>query len=102
MARDPVVTRRWIGAIALLTALVMLICGETVLKGKFGNLAFLAYWLGCLACTVVAIIVALADARAVQRRISREQRNLLESTVKEIEVEAKHRRDQRRNRSKKP
>jgi hypothetical protein len=89
MALDATARRRWFGAVVLVIALGMLLCGETALKGKLGDLAFLLYWLGCLGFTGLAIIVALADARALQRRTRREQRDLFESTLKEIEIQAK-------------
>ena len=91
MNLDATARRRWLGAIALLIALGMLICGETVLKGKLVDITFLVYWLGCLGCTGLAVIVALLDARALGRRTRREQRELFESTWKEIETESQSR-----------
>ncbi len=102
MALDPTIRRRWFGAVALPAALGMLICGQTVLRGKLANLTFIAYWLVCLALTGLAIVVAFLDARALQRRTLREQRDLFEATLKEIRSEAKtrlRRRDRGRPRS---
>jgi hypothetical protein len=89
MVTNPGALRRGVGALALVMALGMLIGGETVFKGKLHNLAFILYWLGCLGFTVLAIIIALVDARALQTRSRREQRELLESTLKELEGKAK-------------
>ncbi len=84
MAVDRIRRRRWVGAWALTGALAMLIAGETVLKGRFGPTAFIAYWLGCLVLTCLAIFIALADARASQLRIRREQKDLVETTLKNL------------------
>ncbi len=89
MALDATARRRWLGALVLLAALGMLIGGETVLKGKLGNLAFILYWLGCFGLTGLAILIAILDARALQRRIRAEQHDLFATTLKQIETEAK-------------
>ena len=91
MALDATARRRWFGAVVLVAALAMLICGETVLKEKLGNLTFICYWLLCFGFTCLAMLVALLDARAVRRRTNREQRDLLEATLKEIQTKAKTR-----------
>jgi len=91
MVLDATARRRWFGAAVLLAALAMLICGQTVLKGRLGALAFIAYWLVCFGLTGLAILVALLDARALQRRTRQEQRDLFEATLKQIETEAKSR-----------
>ena len=95
MALDATARRRWFGAIVLVVALAMLICGETVLKEKLGNLTFVCYWLVCLGFTSLAIVIAFLDARALQHRTRQEQRDLFEATLKEIESEAKTRPRQR-------
>ena len=91
MALDATGRRRWIGAAVLLTALAMLAGGETALKGRLGEIAFLAYWLACLALTGLAIFIAFLDVRALQRRTRQEHRDLLDSTLKEIETDARRR-----------
>jgi 4-hydroxybenzoate polyprenyltransferase len=83
--------RRWFGAIVLGVALAMLILGETGLKGKMGNAAFLLYWFICFVLTGLAIVVAFRDVKAVQNEVRSEQRTLLESTLKDIESEARSR-----------
>jgi membrane protein implicated in regulation of membrane protease activity len=91
MALDATARRRWFGAVVLLAALAMLICGETVLKGRLGDLTFIGYWLVCFALAGLAIVVAFLDARALQRQTRQEQRDLFETTLKQIETEAKAR-----------
>lgn len=91
MVLDANVRRRWFGAVVLFVALGMLICGETILKGKLADFTFIAYWLGCLVLTSLAILIAFLDARALQRRIRREQHDLFETTLKQIQSEAKSR-----------
>jgi membrane protein implicated in regulation of membrane protease activity len=98
MALDATARRRWFGAIVLLVALAMLICGETVLKEKLGNLTFILYWLACFGFTGLAIVVAFLDARALSHRTRQEQRDLFEATLKEIERKTKTRPHQRNRR----
>lgn len=69
----------------------MLIAGETVLKTRLTNVGFLLYWLLCLALTGGAIVVAYLDVRAVQQRGRREARELLETTLSQIERDARTR-----------
>ncbi|HWX18979.1 MAG TPA: hypothetical protein VN578_03630 [Candidatus Binatia bacterium] len=89
MGLDATVRRRWVGALALLAALVMLVAGQTVLEGRLTPVAFLVYWLVCVILTGLAIFVAFADVRALAYRTHREQRDLLQNTLKEIETEAR-------------
>jgi hypothetical protein len=91
MALDATARRRWFGAIVLLTALAMLICGVTVLQGALEGLKFMFYWMGCFALTIMAIIVAALDARALQLRVRREQHDLFATTLKQLEAEARTR-----------
>jgi hypothetical protein len=87
---DATVRRRWVGGVALVTALAMLVGGDMVLKEKPGGLVPLIYWLGCLGLTVLAMIVAFADVRALAQRTRREQRELFEATLRKIETEAQN------------
>ena len=81
--------RRWFGAVALAMALAMLIGGETVLKGRLSAAGFLVYWLVCFALTSLAIFAAFLDVRALQDQIRQEQKDLLDTTLRKIEKEAK-------------
>ena len=89
MALDSIVRRRWVGGLALAGALAMLVGGETFLKGHLQPVAFLVYWLICFLFTGLAIVIAFLDARALQHRIRREQRDLFEATLRQIQREAK-------------
>lgn len=78
------IRRRWLGAIFLTAAAVMVITGETVLHSRLNPLAFAVFWLVCLAFTSAAIIVALRDLSAIRNRTRKEQRALFEDTLKDI------------------
>jgi protein-S-isoprenylcysteine O-methyltransferase Ste14 len=92
---DAQAKRRWVGAAVLVLALLMLIAGQTVLKGVLKDSAFLGYWGVCMLCTLVAIIIAFMDARAVQRSVGREQRDLLDATLRKIDGNARTRKRRR-------
>ena len=89
MGLDATARRRWFGAIVVVLALAMLVLGETVLKRTLGGIAFLFYWLVCFVLIILAIAVAFRDVRAIQDEVRTEQRTLLESTLKDIENEAR-------------
>jgi hypothetical protein len=89
MASDATARRRRLGALMLLAALGMLVAGQTILKTRLKDLGFLLYWLLCFILTAAAILVAYLDALALQRRSRREARELLETTLSEIESDAK-------------
>ena len=91
MGLDATARRRWFGGGVLAGALAMLICGETVLQGRLSAFAFTLYWLICFVLTGVAMVVAFRDLRALQRRTRKQQRDLLQNTLKEIELEARRR-----------
>ena len=96
MARSDI-KRRWFGGIVLGTAALMLVAGETVLKGRMSSLAFIIYWLVCFILTGTAIFVALIDARVLQYRTRREHRELVQDTMDAIESDAKTRHKRRRD-----
>ncbi len=81
--------RRWFGGLILLTALGLLIAGETILKGKLQGLSFLLYWLLCFVLTGAALIVAWVDACAVRRKSRREARELVQHTLGKIEADVR-------------
>jgi membrane protein implicated in regulation of membrane protease activity len=97
MGLDATARRRWFGAIVLTAALLMLIAGETVLQGRLKELGFLLYWALCFGFTCLSIIVAFLDVRALGRRTRQEQRDLLESTLKKIQRDARDKRKGNRN-----
>lgn len=89
MGLDANARRRWLGALVLAAALAMLILGLTVLWGRLANMAFLVYWLVCVVLTGLAMAVAFMDARALREHSRREQRALLEHTLKDIVTDAR-------------
>jgi len=92
MGIDETARRRWFGGLVLAGAVGMLVAGETVLKGKLLGKAYWVYWLVCFFLTGLAMLVAFRDARAMLQRTGREQRDLLENTLKEIKSDAQERR----------
>ncbi len=83
--------RRWFGALCLLTAVGMLVAGETVLKGRLSPVGFLLYWIGCFVVTALAATAALLDAARVRAESRHEQRVLFEETLRKIESEKRAR-----------
>jgi hypothetical protein len=92
MGLDLTWRRRWLGIASLASALGMLVIGLTVLSGRLDGLTFVVYWLLCLLFTGAAMLIAVRDARALTERTRAEQRALLETTLKDIETDARSRR----------
>jgi hypothetical protein len=69
-----------------------LIAGLTVLKGWLTGFGFLIYWLVCLGFTCLAIVIAILDVRTLGRRIRQEQHQLLETTLNQIQSDARNKR----------
>ena len=91
MALNSTARRRWFGVAVLAAALGMLVAGETVLQGRLGPVTFILYWLACMALTLLAVIVAFLDARALRQRSREEHTELFKSTLQSIEAEARNR-----------
>jgi hypothetical protein len=83
--------RRWLAGLFLLSALLMLILGLTVLAPRLKDYDFVFYWLICLALTGSAAMVALLDLRAISRDARDAQRELIEDILREIEQDRKER-----------
>ena len=90
MAEKSDMVRRGLGVFFLLSALVMLVVGETVLSERLRSQPweFVVFWLGCFAFVGLALLMALLDMAAVRRRVRQEERELVESTIRQI-TEAK-------------
>ena len=69
---EGVVKRRALGVLFLVLALGMLVAGETVLQDKLSSSLFVLYWLACFVFTMLAMIVALRDLRALQSKARKE------------------------------
>src|SRR5215472_16860504 len=89
MGIDATARRRWFGALALGGALLMLVAGATFLSGKLTGMGFLMYWGACLALTIVAIFIAFIDMRAVQYQLRQEKHELIQSTIENIQKDAR-------------
>jgi hypothetical protein len=100
MSEDPRrrTRRRRFGLICIAVAIVMLIAGETGLRGKLTNNAMLLviYWMTCLILTALAAVAAIIDAARVRRDSRDEQRSLLEETLQEVEREKQERKKSKR------
>jgi hypothetical protein len=75
--------RRW-SIWSLTASAVMLISGETLLRGHLGEIGFLFFWMACFGFTMLTMLMALLDLSSVQRRARKQQRELLEGTLEEI------------------
>ena len=63
----------------------MLVAGETVLEDRLSSVGFLFFWLACLGFTVLAIIAALVDARALRLQSRHAQKELFEETLARLD-----------------
>jgi hypothetical protein len=88
MALNATTRRRWFGILFLGCAVMMLVVGQTILQNRLRDLAFLVYWMICFAFTGLAAAVALLDARENRRRLRQERRDLLQTTLKDIQSAA--------------
>jgi hypothetical protein len=73
--------RRWFGVFFLILAVGMLIWGQTVLEPHLQGVVYLVYWFGCFLMTLIAVVIALLDVRALRRHSREEQRELIERTL---------------------
>lgn len=85
MSRAADARRRWFGCFFLITAVGLLIWGETILKPYLSGLVFVLYWLLCFGMTGLAILTAWLDIRAIRRRTRAEQEALLARSLQAIE-----------------
>jgi len=88
MAWEATTRRRTFGVVVLGVALVMLIAGQTVLKGRLQEVGFLIYWVVCFGFTCLAIITAFLDLRALGLQARQQQRDLLKNTLNKIQSDA--------------
>jgi predicted Co/Zn/Cd cation transporter (cation efflux family) len=98
MNLDPIWRRRCLGILVLGGAVGMLIAGLTVLSGTLNGLPFVVYWLVCVLFIGLAMLIAIRDARDLLQRTKAEQRALVETTLKDIETDARLKRHSGRGR----
>jgi hypothetical protein len=84
MSRPVQIHYRRLSIIFLTAAGVMVILGETVLQNRLERAGLILFCLACFACTMFAILMALLDLAALQRRARQQQRELLENTFQEV------------------
>jgi membrane protein implicated in regulation of membrane protease activity len=89
------------GLIFLILACVMLLLGLTVFGKSLTGLGFLAYWLGCLALTLTAMLMAVREMREIRRQNREEKIGLMEQAFDGVTAEVKEAREKRRANSRK-
>ncbi len=87
MSADSKSRRRKVGIACIAIAVLMLIAGETVLKGRLSGVPMICYWLGCFIFTAIAAGAAVIDAARVGIESRAAQKKLIEDTLKKIEDE---------------
>ena len=85
--------RRRLGTAFLAGAAGLLILGQTLLKPHLKGLIFIFYWLACFLLTVLTLITALIDARAIRRQALEQHRELLRDALEEVERDEKGKSD---------
>lgn len=89
-------SRRRAQLILLAGAGVMLVLGLTVFAKWLSGLLALAYWLGCLALTLAAMLLAARDLRDIRRQNREEKVGLIEKAFDGVTAEVKQAREKRR------
>ncbi len=81
--------RRWIGAIFLTIAVLMVVLGQTVFEGNLRDLkfTFMVYWIACFGFTLMAVVIALLDVWIVRRKSRELERELIEETWNKVQRE---------------
>src|SRR5580693_2793851 len=77
--------RRWVGGICLMISAAMLGLGLTVLRNRMRPEVFVLYWIICMVMTGCTLLIALLDMRAIRMRSRREQTELVNQTLLEIQ-----------------
>ena len=78
-------SRRWFGLVFLALAAGMLLWGQTLLESRLAGKTDIIYWTLCFLFAGLAIIFSLHESIQVRRQYRRQQRELIEKTVREIE-----------------
>ncbi len=77
--------RRSLGILCLVTAVGLLAAGDRSPGGRLGNgLGFVAYWLLCFLCCMLAVVVAWWDPGALRREVREQQRALLDDALGQL------------------
>jgi DNA-binding transcriptional regulator of glucitol operon len=93
---DPVIARRrWFGVFFLTVAAALLTWGQTVFKPYLDGFGFVFYWSVCLLFVLLAIWMAVIDAREVRRQMRAEKVELFKRTFDELAADEEALRRQR-------
>jgi membrane-anchored protein YejM (alkaline phosphatase superfamily) len=76
--------RRWLIALTLLSAILLLVIGQTFLKSSLAGKMYIIYWSVCMFFTVLAMYLALLEVKYINTESRKEFRDLLENTLDEI------------------
>lgn len=73
-------------------AVFILLATETVLRGRVSPILVLLAYGACLVFVLMAVVIALVDARAIARRVLGERRDLLNEALHDIESRMREKR----------
>jgi len=90
------VPRRRAQLIFLAGAGLMLLLGLTIFAKSLTGTIALVYWLGCLALTLTAMLLAAREMRDIRRQTREERIGLMEKAFDGVSAEVKEARDKRR------
>lgn len=76
--------RRWSAIFSLIITICLLISGLTFLEPKLSGKTFIIFWLICFFFTVLSILLALVELRFINYQSRKEQKDLIEKTVDEL------------------
>ena len=95
MKINPNLPRRWATLMFLGLAGVMLVLGLTVWRKSLAGMGFVAYWLGCLALTLIAMLLAVREMSYIRRQNRAEKTGLIEQAFGDVASEMKDTREKR-------
>ena len=84
MANSEDFWRRLFGTLFLGAALLMLICGQTLLRNVLSGLPFVLYWVACFGLTALAMLTALLDFYITRKRTRAQHRDLIHNALSEF------------------
>ncbi|MCX7871949.1 MAG: hypothetical protein N2487_01535 [Verrucomicrobiae bacterium] len=77
-------SRKLLIAISILSAIFLLVCGQTFLKSSLDGVQYIIYWSGCLFFTVLSLYLSLVELRFINLESRNEFKTLLGETIDEI------------------
>lgn len=76
--------RKLLIALSLLSAISLLICGQTILKSSLLGKSYIIYWCVCMFFTTLSLYLALVELRTINMESRKEFKDLLDKTLDEI------------------